>query len=240
MKNKESAYADQKTKFQELEQKYLQCIRQWNIATQVSCLGNTPPLSQHAEPSYGYQIPPLYHNDNTQAHQLFPYKAPSSGSGHNPYQAKNPSDYHNIPESNPSLYNPLVYSNLPMNPMIISALPSNVNPLPRNVDSNISHTDINALTCASNLPYCTTLALQEKSTSTSYLGTQNSKDFSLESYSTPNSNLPLSNDCSKVRNTGTFCDYLILVKQIKYTLSYVLKAPPIYFLKKIKHSLNIL
>jgi hypothetical protein len=198
MKNKESSYVDQKTKFRELEQKYLQCIHQLNA--KQTCLGNTPPLSQHAGPFCDYQIPPLHHNDSAGIQTSFSNKAPSTDFGLNLYQTRKPNDYYSTAESNPLLYDPMFYPNLSLNPMIISALPGNVKPLPPTVDSNVSHSNINT----SNPSYCTALALPRDNTITSSLGSQNSLHCRTQSYSTPNSSAVLSTDCSKVHNTGTY------------------------------------
>lgn len=83
MKDKESAYADQKARFQKLEEKYLQCISQWK---QDSCLGNTPPLSQPTDSLPDFSILPLLHNVNDKRvigdYRAFPKDVSLSGTGY--------------------------------------------------------------------------------------------------------------------------------------------------------------
>jgi hypothetical protein len=123
MKNKESAYVDQKTKFQELEQKYLQCVQQWN-ANQVSCFGNTPPSSQHTDPLC-YQIPPLHHNEGT--YKSFPSGVPPPGSGYNCWQTGQRNDFYDPTRGNSFPADPVLNPQQPVNPVINQNLPVNVN-----------------------------------------------------------------------------------------------------------------
>lgn len=204
MKNKESAYVDQKSKFQELEQKYLQCINQWN-ANQASCLGNTPPSSQHTDPLCGYQIPPLHHNKaDPGTYKTFPNGGPSYGYRYNPWQTGQTNDYYNPVRNNPLPPDHVVHQKLPVNPMVNPTLP--IHPM---VNPNLPYANNNTGTCAPNPSYSIILATQAGSTSTtSHLGTQNSMSCQVPSranqlYSTPNKSTPVPTHCSKVRNTGS-------------------------------------
>ena len=124
MKNKETAYIDQKEKFQELEQKYLHCINQSNTS-QASCLRNTPPLSQHTDSLCSYQIPSLHHNYS----KIDPgnYKAFPTAmcSGYNSWKLLETNDYYDHSENKPLSANLMIYPRQPVNPIMNQNQPIN-------------------------------------------------------------------------------------------------------------------
>ena len=196
MKNKESAYVDQKTKFQQLEQKYLQCLSQWN-ANQASCLGNTPPLSQHTGPLSGYHIPPLHHKIDPENHSTYTIEG-SSDPDYRNYSWKAGQTNDNL-INNPLPTGLLVNTDIAMgNPNV----PSNpqVNPNLSVENSNIPH----VVTYLSNPPYSTTPqagSINKTSHSQNIIGCQPSQ--ANQSCSTPTYSSTTSTNCSKVRYTGT-------------------------------------
>ena len=199
MKNKETAYVDQKTKFQELEQKYSQCLSQWHTS-QASCLGNTPPLSQHKDSYSAYQILPLHYKLDPDNSKTFSIRASSGpGYGNFSWKAGQTNNQYNLARNNPLPTGPMGNADVPVKLMVNPNLPSNpqvnTNPV---ANSSLPH----VVTYVSSLPYSTTpqagsiINTAHPQITMSCQPPQANQPYSTPSYST-------STHCCKVRYTGT-------------------------------------
>lgn len=81
--DKESAYVDQRMKYYQLEQKYQQRTKNWDLG-HASFLGNTPPPSQNTDPLCTFVVPPVQNqrstlgSNDTANYKLLPNQVPPS------------------------------------------------------------------------------------------------------------------------------------------------------------------